>query len=700
MAHVLTGKSKVDIHCPICLQIFNRPRSLPCLHTFCHECLKRHIENITRNRFALGFPCPVCRSDTRIQTLNTNREEWITQFPINNWLVTYIEEKDSEEEKSVNNCLKHSDYSISLICLDHDSLCCPMCIAMEHRRCEEVIEVDKYLEKYKDQTNADSLLQDFQNISQNLSDLKEKRKDHMLSLNGQKEKLTRTVKDLTQKLVDHFYRLEAILICNIAVEYDVLKKDFEEEIKWCEENEIVIEKSLFTVRNVQSINSIYQKFVCTRQLKDLCNKLKPEIPKRAGKAKEIIMMLEFNNEVLTIPDQIISFGEVSCDGNQDSSSDKDENRVEKPSKHNSSGKPKRPHSSLRIEGCSTDLIPSRQTTITTPVVIPGEDPANRLSRRQPTFSEIREYPRREEYSSCDDRRVDKPTTSTIKRVQVVEINVRAPSDSFDCFITSIQCNTYQGKIVLVDYQNAKIKMISQSGRVQCEKKFSTDPVCLTGIKENSFVVTFPSEGRMRQFEIDSKSILYRRSSTLLLQSSTFVRKRSTRLDDDCFGIAFMNNIFIVSFHNCLKVYTLNGKELQNIFKNSDGVFLFLYARHLSCDEHRSVIYVTDEGKESLMSFMMERSSLINTNPKFIYTHERLRNPQASTTDKNGNIYICGFASNNIHILSHEGCMVKILELDFGPWALALDETGSKMLVSTTGETSDNLRCFDVGELWA
>ncbi|KAL3843272.1 hypothetical protein ACJMK2_021214 [Sinanodonta woodiana] len=700
MAQVLSGKSNVDINCPICLQIFNRPRSLPCLHTFCHECLKRHIENVTRNRFVLGFPCPVCRSDTRVQTVHTNRDEWVTLFPINNWLVTYIEEKESEEEKSVNNCLMHTDYSINLICLDHDTLCCPMCVAMEHRRCEQVIEVDKYLERNKDQTNVDSLLQDFQNMSQKLSELKEKRREQIFSLNGQQEKLTRTVKDLTQKIVDHFYRLEAILLCNIAVEYDVLKKDFEEEIKWCEENEIVVEKSMFAVKNVQSINSAYKRFVCRRQFKDLCKKLKPEIPKRAGKATEVNVSLEFNDEVLTIPDRIISFGEVSCDENQDTNSDKDENRFEESSKtSNSSGKPKRSHSSLRVEESSTDQIPSCQTTITTPVEILSEDSASRLSRKQTTFSDIREYPMRGGYSNCDDRS-DKSTSSTTKRVQVVEINVRAPSDSCECFITSIQYNTHEDKIILVDYQNAKIKMISQSGRVQCEKKFSTDPVCLTGIKENSFVVTFPSEGRMRQFEIDSKSILYRRSPTLLLQSSAFVRKRSTRLDDDCFGITFMNNIFIVSFHNCLKVYTLNGKELQNIYKSSDGMFLFLYARHLSCDEHRSTIYVTDEGKESLMSFMMEKSSLINTNPKFIYTHERLRNPQASTTDRNGNIYICGFASNNIHILSHDGCMVKILELDFRPWALALDETGSKMLVSTTGETSDSLRCFDVGELWA
>jgi hypothetical protein len=46
--------------CIICNQPFHRPKTLPCLHTFCEECLREFV--FSRWYDAAGqFPCPVCR---------------------------------------------------------------------------------------------------------------------------------------------------------------------------------------------------------------------------------------------------------------------------------------------------------------------------------------------------------------------------------------------------------------------------------------------------------------------------------------------------------------------------------------------------------------------------------------------------------------------------------------------------------------
>ena len=45
-----------ELKCGICLELFQDPRTLPCLHTFCRECIQR---SLNENH---SLKCPVCRA--------------------------------------------------------------------------------------------------------------------------------------------------------------------------------------------------------------------------------------------------------------------------------------------------------------------------------------------------------------------------------------------------------------------------------------------------------------------------------------------------------------------------------------------------------------------------------------------------------------------------------------------------------------
>ena len=60
--------------CPICLEDYTDPRSLPCLHTFCCECLKSQCQDKLGGDEIL---CPVCRNSCRIP------QAGIATFPLN-----------------------------------------------------------------------------------------------------------------------------------------------------------------------------------------------------------------------------------------------------------------------------------------------------------------------------------------------------------------------------------------------------------------------------------------------------------------------------------------------------------------------------------------------------------------------------------------------------------------------------------------
>src|ERR1044072_5282901 len=59
-----TLSQKVDnfaiTECPICLESFKQPKGLPCLHTFCLQCLERYGDDeIPGGKLA----CPLCRQE-------------------------------------------------------------------------------------------------------------------------------------------------------------------------------------------------------------------------------------------------------------------------------------------------------------------------------------------------------------------------------------------------------------------------------------------------------------------------------------------------------------------------------------------------------------------------------------------------------------------------------------------------------------
>src|SRR6218665_2321025 len=48
--------------CPICMNVFTDPRVLPCIHTFCLDCLKR-ISGTAQNGTEDKLPCPSCGNE-------------------------------------------------------------------------------------------------------------------------------------------------------------------------------------------------------------------------------------------------------------------------------------------------------------------------------------------------------------------------------------------------------------------------------------------------------------------------------------------------------------------------------------------------------------------------------------------------------------------------------------------------------------
>ncbi|XP_071505764.1 uncharacterized protein [Diadema antillarum] len=98
--------SSQNLECPICLTLFNQPKSLICSHTFCKHCLQQICQTQPSRQ---TIACPICRKETPVPSADVSKLQ--TNVPVNS-LVDEVKTKNpictvcemDEKQPAVSYC--------------------------------------------------------------------------------------------------------------------------------------------------------------------------------------------------------------------------------------------------------------------------------------------------------------------------------------------------------------------------------------------------------------------------------------------------------------------------------------------------------------------------------------------------------------------------------------------------------------------
>ncbi|XP_020905188.1 tripartite motif-containing protein 45-like [Exaiptasia diaphana] len=114
-----------QVTCPICLQQYQDPRILPCLHTYCKHCLEVLLNKGPRQ---FSIECPECREVVKIDDVNS--------LKVNIWVnknLTTLELRNDTKQTGIicDNC--KSKLSAEARCMDCEKFFCEICLAAHER---------------------------------------------------------------------------------------------------------------------------------------------------------------------------------------------------------------------------------------------------------------------------------------------------------------------------------------------------------------------------------------------------------------------------------------------------------------------------------------------------------------------------------------------------------------------------------------
>jgi len=120
--------------CPICLEVFDNPKALPCLHTFCLKCLQGHFKDKCPGD---DVPCPVCRKEFQIPS--DGLSELQHHFFMQHLIDTRNASSRSTDEVLCQACLEENEdgegdvSAATMYCVDCNESLCQKC-SRHHRR--------------------------------------------------------------------------------------------------------------------------------------------------------------------------------------------------------------------------------------------------------------------------------------------------------------------------------------------------------------------------------------------------------------------------------------------------------------------------------------------------------------------------------------------------------------------------------------
>ncbi|XP_052782026.1 uncharacterized protein LOC128218399 [Mya arenaria] len=215
--------------------------------------------------FIHDFACSPCEEDG----LNTEAQHFCSQctklycdncVPVHNKLYkrhTVLDRKDVMKWMAapgtvgaLERCMIHPGEALKLVCIDHDQLCCHVCVALDHRHCSSIQHIKDVAKGIRKEPEFRQLPQKVADLRKQIDDMKDSRKKNETSLRKTRAAIVDEIKTIREEFNDILDRIEKTTV----QEMDSLIAKHEKSIKKDIETSTQINDALKSIMDAIQIN--------------------------------------------------------------------------------------------------------------------------------------------------------------------------------------------------------------------------------------------------------------------------------------------------------------------------------------------------------------------------------------------------------------------------------------------------------------
>ena len=163
-------------------------------------------------------------------------------------------------------CPDHTGKDIELFCADHNTLCCVMCVATDHRRCDKVSSIDILAKEIEEGAVTEELVDKLQSYIDHLKAMAKNREANMETLKNKKNEILEQITNFKENVNILLEKLESTITEDFtalhARETDRLKT----ELEWCDGVEAAVDNAKIVLQMTNKHCSNAQVFVTVQQV--------------------------------------------------------------------------------------------------------------------------------------------------------------------------------------------------------------------------------------------------------------------------------------------------------------------------------------------------------------------------------------------------------------------------------------------------